>query len=151
MNMMMQRGILAVALTTILSLVIPFFVYRKTSYKPDLNQTERMVVDFTPTTFEVVRKDWQPATLRLPLANGIPTVVPTAGTAALSPAFLLPPPPAAPPALSFVLQDGGKSTAIIGGSMVKTGDQIQGWTVERIERNRVLIRNRKGATWLTLN
>ncbi len=146
----MQRGILAVALATILSLVIPFVVYRKTVYKPELNQVERTAVDFVPSKFETVRKDWQPVRLKLPLASGT-LATPTAGTAAQSTALLPPPPPALPPTLSFVLQDGGKSMAIIGGSMVKTGDQVKGWTVERIERNRVLLRNRKGATWLTLN
>lgn len=151
MNLLGQRSLLLTTLAVLLSLIIPVVVYRKAVYKPALNQVERTVLAFKPARFEINRKEWQPVQVRPLFTPGIPSTTQSGSTTQSHQAALPPPPPSPPPTLSFILQDGGKSMAIIGGTMVKTGDQVKGWQVERIERNRVLLRNRKGATWLTLD
>lgn len=149
MHLWLQRGILLTALAAILSLLIPVLVYRKASFRPTLTDTERAVINYAPSQLKIAHKSWQQSTLKQPLGSGATTVGTTTGPAQLKPQ--LPPPPAPPPSVSFILQDGSKSMAIIAGSMVKAGDRVQGWQVERIERNRVLLRNPKGTTWLKLD
>lgn len=149
MNLWLQRGILLTALAATLSLLIPVVVYRKASFRPILTDTERAVINYTPSQLEIAHKSWQQSALKQPLVSGATTVGTTTSPAQRQPQ--LPPPPALPPTVSFILQDSGKSMAIIAGSMVKVGDHVQGWQVERIERNRVLFRNQKGTTWLKLD
>ncbi len=151
MNLWMQRGLVLATAAVLLSLLIPVIVYRKTAYKPTLNDAERTIINFTPSSLDIPHKGWQQATLKQPLTTGAATAsVTNTGTAQLQ-AHLPPAAPALPPSLSFIMHDGRKSTAIIGGNMVKTGDTVQGWQVEQIERNRVLLRNPKGTVWLKLD
>jgi hypothetical protein len=151
MNSTLRRD-LALALTgCLLALGLPVGLYVKLVWKPALTEAERFVVDYTPASFSISRSTWQEVRLTPPLTPGAATPVASLAPQPAAPAALPPPPPAPPPTLSFILQDGGSSTAIVNGSMVKAGSEVQGWTVERIERNRVLLRNRKGPLWLTLD
>ena len=154
MNSPLRRDLMLALAGCLLALGVPLGLYAKVVWKPALTEAERFVVDYTPVDFSVSRSTWQEVRLTPPLTAGSAAPVVSLSqqsTAPAAPVTLLPPPPAPPPALSFILQDGGSSMAIIGGSMVKTGSEVQGWTVERIERNRVLLRNRKGPLWLTLD
>ena len=154
MNSPLRRDLILVLAGCLLALGVPLGLYAKVAWKPALTEAERFVVDYTPAGFSVSRSTWQEVRLTPPLTPGSAAPVVSLSqqsTAQAAPVTLLPPPPAPPPALSFILQDGGSSKAIIGGSMVTVGGQVQGWTVERIERNRVLLRNRKGPLWLTLD
>lgn len=146
MNRWLQRSVILGILAFVVSLLIPVVIFLKTSYKPELTEAERTVANFSPTQLDVATKTWQPTALRQPLTVGMQP----AGTAA-APNIARTPLPVPPPTLSFVLQDGNKSMAIIGGNMVKTGSEVRGWTVIKIERNRVLLRNRKGTTWLKMD
>lgn len=146
----LRRDLSLAVAGTFLALGTPLGLYYKTTYQPTLTEAERSVVNYTPETFSFSRKSWQDTRLKAPVTPGI--AAPSATPAQQLTQTALPPAmPVLPPALSFILQDGGSSKAIIGGSMVTVGGQVQGWTVERIERNRVLLRNRKGTTWLTLD
>lgn len=151
MNSILRRDLILVLAGCLLALGVPLGLYAKVVWKPALTEAERFVVDYTPVNFSVSRSTWQEVRLTPPLTPGSAAPVVSLSQQSTAPVTLLPPPPAPPPALSFILQDGGSSMAIIGGSMVKTGSEVQGWTVERIERNRVLLRNRKGPLWLTLD
>lgn len=151
MNATLRRDLTLALLGCLLALALPLGLYLKIIWKPALTEEERAVVEYTPTQFSISRSSWQEARLTPPLTPAAPAPVVSSTQLPMAPVILPPPPPAAPPSLSFILQDGSSSMAIIGGSMVKTGNEVQGWTVERIERNRVLLRNRKGTIWLTLD
>lgn len=146
MNRWLQRSVILGILACIASLLIPVVIFFKTAYRPELSEAERTVANFSPAQFDVATKTWQPTALRQPVTRGTQP----AGTAA-APNAVQTPPPAPPPTLSFVLQDGSKSMAIIDGNMVKTGSEVRGWTVIKIEQNRVLLRNRKGTRWLKMD
>lgn len=144
----LQRDLLLTVIGVILAFGIPLAVYRHTAHKPTLTQTEQILAGFTPASFEVSRRTWQQTTLSPPLH---PVAAPTGTTAALTPAVPRTVPPPSPPPVSFILHDGAASRAIVGGMIVTQGSVVQGWTVERIERTRILLRNRKGTTWLKLD
>jgi hypothetical protein len=150
MRYFLQRGILLAALAVIVSLVIPAVVYRKTGFKPELTAAEQAVVNFSPTQLQIDHTSWQQARLIPPVSTAPQPVTAVTSTGQLPPKIPAAP-PSPPPSVSFILYDGVKSMAIINGSLVKTGDHLKDWRIERIERNRVLLQNRKGTIWLTLN
>ncbi|MBI3592114.1 MAG: hypothetical protein HY099_01265 [Nitrospirae bacterium] len=53
--------------------------------------------------------------------------------------------------VTFILIDGGKRMAIINGIVVKEGDIIKSGRVARIEKDRVLIKDKKESRWLTID
>jgi len=145
--MNIPRSTALMLLAAACSLMVPLLVYKKVKFKPALNNIEQSAYTFSPIQFEVAHKTWQDTPLHLPLKAAPLPVSPspaiTTGKSVKTPAEPL-------PTVSFILYDGDKSMAIIGGSMVKTGSEVRGWTVEQIEHNRVLIRNPKGTKWLKL-
>ncbi|MBF0558693.1 MAG: hypothetical protein HQL08_07935 [Nitrospirae bacterium] len=52
--------------------------------------------------------------------------------------------------VSFILANGGSERAIINGIVVREGDMINGSRVEIIEKNRVLLRDKKESRWLKI-
>ena len=150
MNLLFQRDLFLSGLAALIALTVPVLVYHKTNFKPELTAPEQVVVNFTPTQLQLNHKTWQQTQLTPPVSAAPQATLQAPGTE--KSAGLMPQkPPTVPPSVSFILNDGAKSMAIISGNLVKTGDQFKGWHVERIERNRVLLRNRKGTTWLTLD
>lgn len=146
MNRWLQRTVILGILACIASLLIPVVIFLQTAFRPELSEAERTVANFSPAQFDVATKSWQPTALRLPVTRGMQ---PAGITAA--PNTVRTPPPVPLPTLSFVLQDGSKSMAVIGGNMAKVGSEVCGWTVIKIEQNRVLLRNRKGTRWLKMD
>lgn len=141
--MKITRSAVMLLLAVACVFLVPLMVYSKLRFKQEPSELEQAAYNFTPVQFEVTHKTWQNESLQLPFkAVASPAAV---KSTAVQPAASL------PPTLSFILQDGDKSMAIINGTMVKTGSEVRGWTVERIERNRVLLRNPKGTIWLKLD
>jgi hypothetical protein len=56
-----------------------------------------------------------------------------------------------PLSLSLIVIHRAKKYAIIGGTVVKEGDVVDRRRVVRIEKNRVLLRDKEGETWLRLD
>jgi hypothetical protein len=63
------------------------------------------------------------------------------------------PPPAATTEkrISFILVNRNKKLAIIDGKLVHEGDKVDNHTVARIEKDKILLKNREGEKWLKLD
>lgn len=53
--------------------------------------------------------------------------------------------------VSFILIDGGRKMAIINGMVVKEGDMVSQNRVAKIEKNRVLIKDKEGEKWIGID
>lgn len=148
--MWQQRTIILAALGVLTGLAIPLLVYQQVRFSPPLKEVERSVASFSPTVLVLPRKNWQTVHLATPVTLLPPTpATPPGGAGTPAPPAAVP--LAAPtPVVSFILHDDGKDMAIINGNVLKAGDSFQEWRVVRIERNRVLLSNRKGPLWITL-
>ena len=154
--MNLQRPIMLALIGALAVLVIPVLVYRKTAFKPVLATSEQAVAAYTPSSLTIASKPWQQSSLNLPVtAPTSATIQPgtaskgaTGNTAA--PVVEPKQTPAPLPVVSFIIKSDNRSMAIIGGAVLKEGDRHQEWLVESIERNRVLLRGRKGTRWVTM-
>ncbi len=56
-----------------------------------------------------------------------------------------------PVRVTLILMEGDRRMAIVNGIVVKEGDMIQGGTVARIEKDRVLIKGKKEQKWVRID
>jgi len=152
---MQIRSEVMITVTAILiALAVPLLVYHKVRFKPLLTAQEKAVADFSPAKLTIARKAWQDSSLTLPVAAppapAPPATLPGKAPATVSAAPLQPQPNAAVPKVSMILHDGaGGGKAIINGTPLKVGEKQGEWLLERIESNRVLLRGRRGTTWVS--
>lgn len=156
--MQIRPDIMMTVAAMLIALTVPPLVYHKVRFKPLLTAQEKAVADFSPATLTIAKKAWQDSSLTLPVsappAPAPPATLPGKAPAAVSagpaqqPAAT--PPKPSTPKVSMILHDGaGGGKAIIDGTPLKVGDKQGEWLLERIESNRVLLRGRKGTTWVS--
>lgn len=154
--MQLHRSLVLLVAIFFAAAVIPVVVYRKIVFKPVFTAAEQAVATYSPSTVSIVTKNWQQRALTIPITvkSAFPAPSPaasgsrSAADSRSAPSLQAPIQPS--PTVSFIMQDGAKGFAIIGGAILKEGDHYHEWRVVRIERNRVLLRGRKGTTWVTV-
>ncbi len=153
--MQIRPDIMMTVAAMLIAMTVPPLVYHKVRFKPLLTAQEKAVADFSPATLTIAKKAWQDSSLTLPV-TAPPAQAPLATQPGKAPAAVSAG-PAAPvllkpflPKVSMILHDGsGGGKAIIDGTPLKVGDKHGEWLLERIETNRVLLRGRKGTTWVS--
>lgn len=151
--MQIRPDIMMTVAGILIALAVPSLVYYKVRFKPVLTPQERAVAQFSPATLTITRKVWQDSAPALPVtappAAPQPGAAPAAAVAGPAPVPAKAPPPSLP-RVSMILSDGaGGGKAIIDGAPLKAGDRHGEWLLERIESNRVLLKGRKGTTWVS--
>ena len=142
----------------LIALAMPSLAYHKVRFRPVLSAPEKAVETFSPATLTITKKGWQEVQVTLPVtppplpapAVPLPKHVTQTGIAGKSALPQPVQPAAARPRVSLIVHDGsGGGKAIIDGIPLKVGEQFREWTLERIETNRVLLKGRKGTTWVS--
>ena len=140
-----------VLLGAVASLLIPIATYLATRFSPPLNSNEQAVLAFTPTPTGLTPRTWKMVDAICPVSTSFP------GSSYPSVATTLNKLPASivsfansNPVISFILQGTTNNMAIIDGVVVQEGSSFSGGRVSRIEQNRILVENKKGKKWLSM-
>lgn len=130
-------------------LFIPLGIYRMARFSPQLTGDERAVLEFTPAAAGLASSTWQPANLACPVSNVAESGA--SGKPAMAAKGLTEPRMIRNrPVISFILRDETGGMAIVDGVVVKEGSSFSGGRIVRIESNRILLENKKGKQWLSM-
>lgn len=133
--------------------VAVFFCITALSYikfKPSLFPAEQVLSDFSHQKTQIIRR--QPievSAIDSPIRAE--AVSPKAGYPQTPLEKVVPPEPQIEMKVSLVIINGGRKMAIINGLVVREGDAFGQSRVEKIERNRVLIEDKKGERWIRID
>ena len=133
----------------IAAILIPLATYHYARFAPQYNNSEKMLLAFTPPPAGLTLKTWETVNKNCPVNMRPGSNIKEAPVSSL--AAQLPMQPAALPRVSFILFGPGSNMAIVNGIVVKEGNRLKEWRIERIEQNRLLIAGKKGKKWLTIN
>jgi hypothetical protein len=141
----------AIALAACLAaLLIPVMVFMLVKFPLKLNPAERTLLSFTPAPVTLSARNWKEVSLACPVtAAATGTVTSAAAEAAAQKAASVIHEP--DPLLTFILYGGSsRDVAILDGQLLHQGQQYKETRLVKIEQKRVLIENRKGKRWLTM-
>jgi hypothetical protein len=145
--MTIPRIMTLVLLGAVASLLIPIATYLATRFSPPLNRDEQAVLAFTPAPTGLPSRTWKPVDAICPVTNSFPGAANHSGATTLNP---VPMSINSKPLISFILQGTTSNMAIIDGAVVQEGSSFSGGRVTRIEQNRILVENKKGKKWLSM-
>lgn len=157
-----RRAVLFISVPVVMAALILFFINSK-KFAPPLSATENELADFSSGAVPAVNIRQRAVAALLESPIKIPTgqiqkrEFPGTPLSQAAPApgrpLNLATPPAAQPVsyvVSLILENGGSKRAIINGIVVKEGDMIGGGKVEIIEKNRVLLTDKKESRWIKI-
>lgn len=134
--------------------VVTFFCIIALSYikfKPSLPPAEQGLLDFSYQKQKATIIRRQPITvLALDSPIRVEAVSPKVAYPQVPLEKVAPIEPEVEIKVSFILIDGGRKMAIINGMVVKEGDVFNHNRVAKIEKNRVLIKDKKGERWIRI-
>ncbi|MBM4272156.1 MAG: hypothetical protein FJ139_08390 [Deltaproteobacteria bacterium] len=144
-----KKTILIAFFTFPLAALLFIFLISKVNFHAALSPAEQKVISFNYDNIPKVaeRKQALVTSIRNPIVFAKPShqefpKVPLAQVA---------PPPSAENKVSFILINREKKLAIIDGKVVNEGDVIGNQRVTKIEKDKVLLKNREGEKWLKLD
>ncbi len=116
-------------------------------FKPSLSPVEEGLAGFSYQKAQIIRR--QP--IAVPAIDSpirVEAVSPKVGFPQVPLEKMAPLEPEVEMKVSFILIYGGRKVAIINGMVVKEGDIFNQSRVAKIEKNRVLIKDKKGERWI---
>jgi len=130
--------------------IIIIFMISKIKFAPSFSPVEQKVFSFTyentPRITEkkqsLISSAKNPIDLTKTSEQGFPRA---------SLEETVPPPSAMGERISFILVNRNKKLAIIDGKLVHEGDKVDNHIVARIEKDKILLKNREGEKWLKLD
>lgn len=152
-----RRAVLFISVPVVLAALVLFFINSK-KFAPPLSATENELADFSSGAVPAVnmRQTTVAAALESPIK--IPPGQIQKREFPGTPLSQAAPAPGRTPlavqpvsyVVSLILENGGSKRAIINGIVVKEGDMIGGSKVEIIEKNRVLLTDKKESRWIKI-
>ena len=148
----LPKNILIAILITVAGISIPIATYYFLRFPDNLNSDEKSVYNFTPSPLQLSPKTWQNRTHISPLSETFEKSSEKAALLSLTeqkqpaPQSII-----SEPLISFILQESGKSMAILDGFVVREGDSVHGWRIAKIESNRVLLNGKRGSRWIKID
>lgn len=131
-----------------------FLLLSSVKFAPSLSPAEKELAAFTCGTVPVVSKRQPVIAAGLESPITIPAAAPVVQRKEFprEPLSRMAPPPAQLPAtvVTLILVNNGKKMAVINGVVVKEGDIVDSSKVVKIEKNRVLLSDKKGSKWLKM-
>jgi hypothetical protein len=118
--------------------------------KPSLSLAEQELAGFSYQNARIIRRQL----LAVPAIDSpirVQAVSPKVGYPQVPLEKVAPVEPEVEMKVSFILIDGGRKMAIINGMVVKEGDVFNQNRVAKIEKNRVLIKDKKGERWIRID
>jgi hypothetical protein len=129
--------------------LIIIFAISKVKFAPSFSPVEQKVFSFayenTPRITE--RKQSAVSSVKNPID---PTKTSEQGFPKASLEEIVPP-PATEKRISFILINKNRRLAIIDGKLVHEGDKVDKHTIARIEKDKILLKNKEGEKWLKLD
>jgi hypothetical protein len=139
--------IFLVSIPTVALIII--FMISKVKFAPSFSPVEQKVFSFayenTPRITE--RKQSAVSSVKNPID---PTKTSEQGFPKASLEEIVPP-PATEKRISFILINKNRRLAIIDGKLVHEGDKVDNHTIARIEKDKILLKNKEGEKWLRLD
>jgi hypothetical protein len=130
--------------------LIIIFMISKVNFAPSFSPVEQKVFSFTYENNPKIA--WRKQSLISSIKNPIdPTKTSEQGFPKDSLEEMVPPPATAGRRVSFILVNQNKKLAIIDGKLVHEGDRVDNQTIARIEKDKILLKNREGEKWLRLD
>ncbi len=130
--------------------LIIVFMISKVKLAPSFSSVEQKIVSFTYKNTPSIAGRKQ--LFISPLNNPIEvSKVSEQGFPKASLEEMVPPPAAAGRRVSFILVNQSRKLAIIDGKLVHEGDKVFNHTIARIEKDKILLKNREGEKWLLLD
>jgi hypothetical protein len=118
-------------------------------FKPSLSPSEQGLTGFSYQKVQIIRR--QPlAVIAIDSPIRVEAVSPRVGYPQVPLENVAPIEPEIEIKVSFILINGGRKMAIINGMVVKEGDVFNHNRVAKIEKNRVLIKDKKGERWIAI-
>lgn len=131
------------------ALLIPVMVFMLVKFPLKLSPAEKTLLSFTPTPVTLNARSWKDVNPTCPVTAGTTgTATATEEDSSQKATGVVYEPD---PLLTFILYGGTSSDiAILDGHLLHQGQQIRGMRLVKIEQKRVLLANRKGKRWLTM-
>jgi hypothetical protein len=118
-------------------------------FKPSLSPAEQGLSGFSYQKAKIIQR--QPITVpAIDSPIRVEAVSPKVGYPQVPLAKMAPLEPDVEMKVSLILINGGRKMAIINGMVVKEGDVFNQNRVAKIEKNRVLIKDKKGERWIRI-
>jgi hypothetical protein len=129
--------------------LIIIFMISKVKFAPSFSPVEQKVFSFTyeNTPRITERKPLAVSSVKNPID---PTKTSEQGFPKASLEEIVPP-PATEKRISFILINKNRRLAIIDGKLVHEGDNVDNHTIARIEKDKILLKNKEGEKWLRLD
>ncbi len=152
MSLIFRQTIL-VFFATLIAIIIPLLLFTFVRFPLRLTPEEKVLVNFNSNPLNIEYRSWKERNLLCPVsAVPFPELKPAISAeienAAVKSGIVSVMPE---PALTFILFSGtDKDTAIIDGHLLKQGQTRKGIRVIKIEQKKVLIEEKRGKRWLTM-
>ncbi|MFA4917050.1 MAG: hypothetical protein WC560_10315 [Syntrophales bacterium] len=134
-----------------LAAVLLIFFISTVKFEPALSPVESKILSFNQENIPniVERKPITINHIRSPISITI-AKTPASDYPKTSLVEMAPPPVVTEKRVSFILVNQDRKIAIIDGKLVSEGDVINRQKIKKIEKNRVLLKDKGDETWLTL-
>ena len=133
----------------VIALII-IFVISKVKFAPSFSPVEQKVFSFTYENSPRITA--KKPLLITSVKNPIDSIQTSdQGFPKASLAEMVPPPAAMDKRISFILINQKRKLAIIDGKLVHEGDKVDNHTISKIEKDKVLLKNKEGEKWLKLD
>ena len=130
--------------------LIIIFLISKVKFAPSFSPAEQKVFSFTAENTPRIteRKQSAVSSIKNPID---PTKTSEQGFPKASLEEIVPPPATKEKRISFILVNKDRKLAIINGKLVREGDKVDNNTIARIEKDKILLKNKEGEKWLRLD
>ncbi|MBI5213198.1 MAG: hypothetical protein HY957_07495 [Nitrospirae bacterium] len=145
----MDKKLVLIWAAPLIAIALGVVISSSAKFKPFISPAEKQILAFSHQKTKISFK--QPAPVP-PLANPISHETPKVAFPKLPLDKVAPPPEtkAEEKKVSLILINGGRKIAIINGIIVNEGDSIDSMRVEKIERGRVLLKDKMWAKWIKI-
>ena len=130
--------------------LITIFAISKVKFAPSFSPVEQKVFSFTNENTPRIteRKQSAVSSIKNPIDL---TKTSEQGFPKASLEEIVPPPATTEKRISFILVNKKRKVAIIDGKLVHEGDKVDNHSIVRIEKDKILLKNREGEKWLRLD
>lgn len=147
--MKLHHHLLKVVALSTTGILIPIGIYLSVSFKPPLEKEEYALLTTPPPVLTIPKaRIWHPMSIQCPIQQEKVAALNKKSPAGVTSPVTYQPPPPKP---TLVLQSEGQNKVILQGVLTKEGGTVFGWTVVKIERNRVLLQRGKEKKWLSID
>ncbi|HAK88648.1 MAG TPA: hypothetical protein DHV16_07570 [Nitrospiraceae bacterium] len=145
----MDKKLVLISAAPLIAIALGVVISSSAKFKPFMSPGEKQILAFYHQKTKISFK--QPAPVPS-LANPISLEAPKVAFPKVPLDKMAPPPEAKAEEkkVSLILINGGRKIAIINGIIVNEGDSIDSMRVEKIERGRVLLKDKMWAKWIKI-